>query len=68
MSDTQSDRFTESVAGRLSSERARELWEPIAQEFDRDRGGPDAAIELLNADKQSLEERIQRLLSEFEGI
>ena len=66
MSDTQSVRFSETVAGRLSSERARELWEPVEQEFDR--GGPDAAIELLNADKQSLEERIQRLLSEFDGI
>lgn len=66
MSDTQSVRFSETVTGRLSSERARELWEPIEQEFDR--GGPDAAIELLNADKQSLEERIQRLLAEFDGI
>ena len=65
MDDEQGERFTEVVAGRLSSENARELWEPIAQEFDR--GGPDAALEFLNVEKQNLEGGIQRLLAEFEN-
>ena len=64
MNEAQSDRFSRVVGDRLSSEEARELWESVAQEFDRD--GPDAAREFLNAEKQRLEEQVQRLLNEFE--
>ena len=64
MSDAQGDQFSETVGGRILSEQARELWEPVRQEYDR--AGPDAAIEFLNVEKQRLEEQIQRLISEFE--
>ena len=64
MNKTQSTRFSESVEDRLASEEeARELWGPTAQEFDRD--GPDAAREYLVAEKQRLEEHVQRLINEF---
>ena len=65
MSDEKGDPLVEAVTRRLSSENARELWEPVAQEYYRD--GPDAAIEFLNAEKQRLEEHIERLLTEFDG-
>lgn len=64
MNGAQRDQFSRVVGERLSSEEARELWEPVAQEFDRN--GPDAAREFLNAEKQRLEEQVRRLLDEFE--
>lgn len=64
MSETESVKFSELVRERLASnESARELWQPVAQEFDRD--GPEAAGEFLNAQQQQLEEQVQRLLKEF---
>lgn len=64
MSETESVRFSELVRERLASnEPARELWQPVAQEFDRN--GPESAGELLNAHQQQLEEQVQRLLNEF---
>ena len=64
MSETESVRFSELVRERLASnESARELWQPVAQEFDRD--GPETAGEFLNAQQQQLKEQVQRLLNEF---
>ena len=63
MKKTQSTRFSDSVEKRLASEEARELWGPTAQEFDRE--GPDAAREYLVAERQRLEEQVQRLIDEF---
>lgn len=63
MQDTQ---FSELVGKRLmSEEQARQLWIPIADEFDR--SGPDVAKEYLDAELQLLEERVQNLLNLFEG-
>ena len=64
MSEAQGTRFSELVRERLASnEPARELWQPTAQEFDRN--GPEYAGEFLNAQQQQLEEQVQRLLNEF---
>ncbi len=63
MQDTQ---FSELVGKRLmSEEQARQLWIPIAEEFDR--SGPYIAKEYLEAELQLLEERVQDLLNQFEG-
>lgn len=65
MGESQSIRFSELVSEKLAyNESARELWQPIAQEFDRN--GPESASELLNAQQQQLEEQVQRLLTEFD--
>ena len=58
-------RFSELVARRLASagEEVRSLWTPIAQEFDRVGGGPDAAKRYLDAQQQSLKERVENLLN-----
>ena len=65
MSETQQGaRFSALVGEKLTSnESARELWQPVAQEFDR--SGPEDAWEFLNAEQQRLEGQVQRLLSEF---
>ena len=66
MNEEQDTKFSELVRRRLASEeKARSLWTPIAQEFDRD--GPDAAKEYLNAERQRLENRVQSLLDQVEG-
>ena len=48
-----------------NEESALELWRPVAQEFDR--GGPEAAKEYLEAERQRLVERVEDLLSQVEG-
>lgn len=59
--------FSAAVEKLLSSvgNDARELWVPVAQEFDR--AGPDAAKEYLEAQRQQLEERVENLLKEIDG-
>lgn len=59
------DRFSEIVAARLHSGDGRPLWIPVAQELDRADGGPDAAKEYLDAQRQGLVERVENLLSEL---
>ena len=56
-------KFSELVARRLVSEgeEVRSLWTPIAQEFDR--GGPEAARRHIDAQQQSLKERVESLLN-----
>ena len=64
MSETKGARFSELVGEKLASnESARELWQPVAQQFDR--SGPEDAWEFLNAEQQRLESQVQRLLNEF---
>ena len=64
MDDVQDVKFTDLVGETLASnEPARELWQLVAQEFDRI--GPESASELLNAQQQQLEEQVQRLINEF---
>ena len=66
MSEIREPKFSELVGEQLApEEQARNLWIPIAQEFDRD--GPDAAKEYLDAERQRLEERVQNLLDQVEG-
>ena len=64
MNNSQSPRFTELVEKQLDSE-TRELWIPIAQEFDRD--GPEAAKVYLDIEGQRLQERVRNLLNQIEG-
>ncbi len=64
MAETQDTQFSELVARRLSSEESQSLWIPIAQELNRVGGGPDAAKEYLDAERQRLEERVKNLLAE----
>ena len=65
MDEMQETRFSELVGKRLrSDEQARQLWIRIAEEFDR--SGPYVASELLDAERQRLEERVQNLLNQFE--
>ena len=59
------NRFSEIVAARLTSEDSRSLWIPVAQELDRPDGGPDAAKEYLDAQRQGLEERVKNLLEQL---
>jgi hypothetical protein len=63
MNKTHDIRFSELVGRQLSSEEARTLWTPMAQELDRVDGGPDAAKEYLDAERQRLEERVENLLA-----
>ena len=63
MNDEQGYRFSEAVRAKLTADEARELWEPVAQEFDR--AGPDAAREYLDAEMQRLREQAQRRFDEF---
>lgn len=65
MNKLQDTQFSELVGKRLmSEEQARQLWIPIAEEFDR--SGPDVVKEYLDAEHQRLEERVQNLLNQFE--
>lgn len=65
MNKMQETRFSELVGKKLmSEEQARMLWKPIAEEFER--SGPYVASELLDAERQRLEERVQNLLNQFE--
>lgn len=59
--------FAELVSRNLApgKEDAETLWTSIAQEFAR--GGPDAANEYLDAERQRLVERVGRLLGDVEG-
>ena len=64
MAESRDTRFSELVGRRLSSEESQSLWIPVAQELDRIGGGPDAAKEYLDAERQRLEERVENLLSQ----
>ena len=64
MAGSQDTQFSELVGRRLSSEESQSLWIPIAQELNRVGGGPDAAKEYLDAERQRLEERVKNLLAE----
>jgi hypothetical protein len=64
MAESRDTKFSELVGRRLSSEESQSLWIPIAQELDRVGGGPDAAKEYLDAERQRLEERVENLLSQ----
>lgn len=63
MSNEDGYRFSEAVRAKLADDAARELWEPVAQEFNR--AGPDAAREYLDAEMQRLREQVQRRFDEF---
>ena len=65
MSNEDGYRFSEAVRAKLADDAARELWEPVAQEFNR--AGPDAAKEYLDTVTQGLEEQIKRQFAEFQG-
>lgn len=64
----QNRKFIALVGKRLESagEEVCSLWIPIAEEFDR--GGPDAAKTYLEAQQQSLQERIETLLSQVDEV
>ena len=64
MAESRDTQFSELVGRRLSSEESQSLWIPVAQELDRVGGGPDAAKEYLDAERQRLEERVENLLAE----
>jgi hypothetical protein len=64
MTELRDTQFSELVGRRLSSEESQSLWIPIAQELNRVGGGPDAAKEYLDAERQRLEERVKNLLAE----
>ena len=65
MDETKMPQFSELVEKRLDAdENSRELWSPIADEFNR--GGPDAAKEYLEAEGQRLLEHIEKLLGQVE--
>lgn len=65
MVESKENRFSEIVATRLISDESRSLWTPVAQELDRSDGGPDAAREYLDAQRQRLEERVKDLLEQL---
>ena len=68
MDETKMPQFSELVEKQLSSdENSRELWRPIADEFNRGGGGPDAAKEYLDAEAQRLLERVEKFLGQVEG-
>ena len=59
--------FSELVRKRLESqgeEAALELWLPLAEGLDRD--GPDAAMEYINAEQQSLKQLVENRLKQLE--
>ena len=61
MDETTNSQFSESVTQQLvSDETARQLWIPVAQEFQR--AGPESAKEYLVGEQQRLEARIKRLI------
>ena len=57
-------KFSDLVGKKLQSEEERSLWIPLAQEFDRPGGGPESAIQYLDAERQRLEERVKNLLEQ----
>lgn len=65
MVESEDNRFSDTVAAKLMLEDSRSLWTPIAQELDRSDGGPDAAREYLDAQRQRLEERVKNLLEQL---
>ena len=66
MDETKMPQFSELVEKRLDAdENSRELWRPIADEFNR--GGPDATKAYLDAEAQRLLERVEKLLGQVEG-
>jgi len=67
MAESRDTQFSELVGRRLSSEESQSLWIPVAQELDRVGGGPDAAKEYLDAERQRLEERVENLLAQVKG-
>ena len=60
--------FRRQVAVRLPTEESRELWAPMAQELIRHDGGPPAVKEYLDAQRQALQEKVQRLLDEVDQL
>ena len=64
MNNSQIPRFAELVEKQLDAE-PRELWIPIAEEFDRD--GPEAAKVYLDTEGQRLQDRVRNLLDQIEG-
>ena len=68
MAESQDTPFSELVGRRLSSEESRSLWVTVAQELDRLDGGPDAAKAYLDAQRQGLEERVEKLLAEVKEL
>ena len=64
MAESRDTQFSELVGRRLSSEESQSLWIPVAQELDRVGGGPDAAKEYLDAERQRLKERVENLLAQ----
>ena len=68
MAKSRDTQFSELVGRRLSSEESQSLWIPVAQELDRVGGGPDAAKEYLDAERQRLEERVVNLLDQTKDL
>ena len=68
MAESRDTQFSELVGKRLSSEESQSLWIPVAQELDRVGGGPDAAKEYLDAERQRLEERVENLLAQAKDL
>ena len=68
MSQEEELRFTQLVARQLPSddEAVRSLWLRLAEVFDRD--GPEDAGTYLDAQRQQLQDRVQNLLNDFEGV
>lgn len=65
--DRNDTQFSELVGKRLSSAESQSLWIPVAQEFDRIGGGPDAAKQYLDAERQRLEQRVENLLAQVKS-
>lgn len=65
MTEEQPNQFSVSVGKLFSSDddAARDLWLSVAQQYDS--AGPDAAREYLGTERQSLEERVKRLLGQI---
>ena len=65
MLEEQPNQFSASVGKLFSSDddAARDLWLSVAQQYDS--VGPDAAREYLATERQSLEERVKRLLGQI---
>ena len=65
MDEIKTPQFSELVEKQLGSdENSRELWRPIADEFNRD--GPDAAEKYLEAEARRLMERVEKFLGRVE--
>ena len=64
MAESQDTKFNELVAKKLSTNESQSLWIPVSKELDRPGGGPEAAMEYLDAQRQQLENRVENLLDE----